>query len=93
MSETKDQENIVDKSIIEGDSQHVLGEETQSLILDSAEKETRERTPATYPGNYDTSMDVVEIIPRLPEHVEIEMQSWILGNRTTPIEDTSGGIF
>jgi hypothetical protein len=41
MSETKDQENIVDKSIIEGDSQHVLGDETQPLILDSVEQETR----------------------------------------------------
>jgi hypothetical protein len=50
MSETKDQENIIEKSIIEGDSQHVLGEETQPLILDSAEKETREWTPAIYQG-------------------------------------------
>jgi hypothetical protein len=74
MSETKEQENIIDKSIIEVDSQHVLGGETQSLILDSVERETRERTPAIYPGNYDTSMDVVEIIPKLPEHVETEMQ-------------------
>jgi hypothetical protein len=38
-------------------------------------------------------MDVVEIIPRLPEHVETEMQSWILGDRITPIEDTSEGYF
>jgi hypothetical protein len=34
MSETKEQENIIDESAIEGDSQHVLGEETRFLILD-----------------------------------------------------------
>jgi hypothetical protein len=53
MSETKDQENIIDESAIEGDSQHVLGEETRSLILDSVERETKERTPGIYPGNYE----------------------------------------
>jgi hypothetical protein len=57
------------------------------------EKETRERTPAIYPGNYDASMDVVEIIPNLPEQVETEMQSWILGDRITLIKDTSERYF
>jgi hypothetical protein len=93
MSETKEAENITDESAIEGDSQHVFGKETRSLILDSVERQTKERTSAIYPGNYDTSMDVVEIIPRFPEHVEMEMQSWILDDRITPIEDTSEGYF
>jgi hypothetical protein len=30
------------------------------------ERETKEHTPAIYAGNYDTSMDVVEVIPRFP---------------------------
>jgi hypothetical protein len=34
MSETKEQENIIDGSAIEDDSQHVFGEETRSFTLD-----------------------------------------------------------
>jgi hypothetical protein len=93
MSETKESENTMDESAIEGDSQHVLGEETWSLILESVQKQTREFAPAIYAGNYDTSMDIEEIFPTLPEHVEAEMQSWILSDRRLPIEDTSEGYF
>jgi hypothetical protein len=38
-------------------------------------KQATEFPPAIYPGNYDASLDIVEIIPKLPEHVEVEMQS------------------
>jgi hypothetical protein len=41
MSETREQENIIDESEIEGHSQHVLGEEARSLILDLVEREKR----------------------------------------------------
>jgi hypothetical protein len=92
MSETKEPENIMDESAIEGDSQHVLGK-ARSLIMESVEKQAWEFAPAIYPGRYDTSMDIVDIIPKLPEHVEVEMQSWILSDRRPPIEDTSEGYF
>jgi hypothetical protein len=38
-------------------------------------------------------MDVLEMIPALSVHLEMEMRSWILRDRQIPIEDTIEGYF